>query len=73
MQNISLMEQLETYCRDVIRNYPENGYDWAFGAVEFARNARLIDVTQYCRLLNEFHGFKKMDPSGGNRMGSSKQ
>ena len=69
----AVAEELEKYCRDVIKKYSNYGQEWAFGAVDFARSIRLIDVAQHSHLMNEFNDFKKEeDPSGGNRMGSKK-
>ena len=68
----AIMEVLEEYCRNATENYSDIGWEWAFGAADFARTANLIDALQHYRIMEEYHGFTKEDPSGGNRMGSSK-
>ena len=63
--------ELEKYCKNIIKKSPENGPDWAFGAVEFARIANLIDLGQYMDMLSKCTCWEKEeDPSGGNRTGS---
>ena len=72
-KDINIAEKLEDYCQDTVAKYPESGREWVFGAIDFAYGARLIDSIQYITILKKYQYFtEKMDPSGGNRMGSSK-
>lgn len=48
------VEELENYCRDVIGFSEKRGKDWAFGAIDFARMAGLIDSKEYKELTGKF-------------------
>ena len=70
-KDINIAEKLEDYCQATIAKYPESGREWVFGAIDFAYGARLIDSIQYITILKKYQYFtEKMDPSGGNQMGS---
>ena len=72
MKNIDVMEKLEKYCQMSITISREYSSGWIFGAIDFACYAGLIDLRQRGQLLKKYQSTVKMDPSGGNRTGSSK-
>ena len=51
----STVEELENYRRDVVEFSKERGKDWAFGAIDFACVAGLIDSKEYKELTGKFH------------------
>ena len=56
MQKESMKEKLEEYCRETISNSEYGGleYDWAYGAIDFARSADLISGKERGELMEEF-------------------
>ncbi len=72
MKNIDVMEKLERYCQMSITISREYSPGWNFGAIDFACYAGVIDLAQRGQLLKKYQSTVKKDPSGGNRMGSSK-